>query len=56
MTTIVIDTSDRIGAAFDTVDELTDGHGLISAEMVPAAVVVDEGARYGSTDLARHHY
>ncbi len=56
VTTIVVDTSDRIGAAFDTVDELTDGHGLISAEMVPAAVVVDGGVRYGSTDLARHHY
>lgn len=56
VTTIVIDTSDRIAAAFDTVDELTDGHGLITAEMVPAAVVVDEGVRYGSMDLAWHHY
>lgn len=56
VTTIVVDTSDRIAAAFDTVDQLTDGHGLISAEMVPAAVVVDDGVRYGSTDLARHYY
>jgi PII-like signaling protein len=37
VTTVVVDTPDRIGAAFDIVDELTGRHGLVTTEMVPAA-------------------
>jgi len=33
--TVVIDSPDRIAAAFDVVDELTAEHGLVTSEMVP---------------------
>ncbi|MGV9800429.1 DUF190 domain-containing protein [Mycobacterium sp. NPDC003449] len=56
VTTVVVDAPERISAAFDIVDELTAGAGLVSAEMVPAATTVDAGRRSGSTDLARHDY
>jgi PII-like signaling protein len=56
VTTVVVDTPARIAASFDVVDQLTAGHGMISAEMVPAAVIVDAGVRHGSTILARHSY
>jgi PII-like signaling protein len=54
VTTIVIDTPDRIAASFEIVDRLTDRHGLVSSELVPALVSVDGGARRGATRLARH--
>ncbi|MGV0741815.1 DUF190 domain-containing protein [Mycolicibacterium sp. XJ870] len=56
VTTIVVDAPDRIAAAFDIVNELTNDHGLVTAEMVPSATIVDGGYRYGSTNLARHSY
>ena len=56
VTTIVVDRPERISAAFEVVDALTSEHGLVSAEMVPAAVIVDGGARHGSTELAQHSY
>lgn len=56
VTTVVVDTPDRIAAAFDIVDELTAGHGLVSAELVPSATTVDAGYRSGSTDLGRLDY
>ncbi|WP_396922405.1 DUF190 domain-containing protein [Mycolicibacterium sp.] len=56
VTTIVVDTPERIGATFDVVDELTGGSGLVSAELVPAATIVDTGVRRGSMNLARHSY
>jgi PII-like signaling protein len=34
--TIVIDTPDRIGAAFSVIDELTSERGLVTSEIVPA--------------------
>jgi PII-like signaling protein len=54
VTTIVIDTPDRIAASFEIVDRLTDRHGLVSSELVPALVSIDRGARHGGTHLARH--
>jgi PII-like signaling protein len=54
VTTIVIDTPERIAASFDIVDQLTEGHGLISSELVPALVSIDGGERRGGTRLARH--
>lgn len=56
VTTIVVDTPERIAAAFDIADELTREHGVISAEMVPSATVVDAGQRFGGTGLARFSY
>ncbi|OMC41253.1 hypothetical protein A5740_22515 [Mycobacterium sp. GA-1841] len=56
VTTIVVDTPRRIAAAFDIVDELTGRHGVVTAEMVPSATVVDAGHRLGGTDLASFSY
>jgi PII-like signaling protein len=54
--TIVVDTPQRIAASFEIVDDLTREHGVVSAEMVPSATVVDAGHRLGGTDLARFSY
>ncbi|MCV7001194.1 DUF190 domain-containing protein [Mycolicibacterium alvei] len=56
VTTIVVDTPERIARAFEIIDELTREHGVISAEMVPSATVVDAGRRRGGTGLARFDY
>lgn len=44
VTTIIVDTPQAIARSFDIVDELTNWHGLVTSEMVPAAVslTVDE--------------
>lgn len=49
--TIVVDTPDAITRGFAIVDELTDGHGLVLCETVPAALAVDQGARRGTLHL-----
>lgn len=53
VTTIVVDTPARISASFEIIDEITREHGVVSAEMVPWATVVDDGQRFGGTDLVR---
>jgi PII-like signaling protein len=52
--TIVIDTPERITAAFEIVDELTAETGLVTSEMVPAAAAIHEHKRHGGLRLARH--
>jgi PII-like signaling protein len=54
--TIIIDTPERIERSFDIVDELTEDHGVVTSEMVPAVIAVAGPHRDGNTDLARHHY
>ncbi|AWT53095.1 DUF190 domain-containing protein [Mycolicibacterium smegmatis] len=56
VTTVVVDTPERIAAGFEIVDEVTAGHGVVTAEMVPAAVTIDGPHRSGSTALAYHSY
>jgi PII-like signaling protein len=56
VTTIVVDTPERIAASFDIVDELTGRHGLVTSELVPGLVSVDGGERVGGTRLARYNY
>ncbi len=56
VTTIVVDAPDRIAASFDIIDELTDEQGLVTSELVPALVSVDDGTRRGGTELARYLY
>jgi PII-like signaling protein len=56
VTTIVVDTPERIAASFDIVDQVTGRHGLVTSELVPALVSVDDGERVGSTRLARYNY
>ena len=54
--TIVVETPERIQASFDIIDELTGEHGLITSELVPATVSIDDGRMVGGTAMARHDY
>jgi PII-like signaling protein len=56
VTTIIVDTPDSIARSFDVVDELTTRHGLVTSEMVPAALSLGEGQRFGDISLAEHDY
>lgn len=56
VTTIIVDTPESIARSFDIVDELTARHGLVTSEMVPAALSLDETERLGDITLARHDY
>jgi PII-like signaling protein len=56
VTTIVVDTPESIARSFDIVDEVTSRHGLVTSEMVPAALSLDETQRLGDITLARHDY
>ena len=56
VTTIIVDTPESIARSFDIVDELTSRHGLVTSEMVPAALSLDEAQRLGDITLARHDY
>ena len=56
VTTIVVDSPERIAASFDIIDDLTDPHGLVTSELVPALVSSDGGERRGGTALARYDY
>ncbi|AFM16440.1 hypothetical protein Mycch_1643 [Mycolicibacterium chubuense NBB4] len=49
--TSIVDTPEAIARAFDIVDQLTDGHGLVMCETVPAALFVDHGRRGGGLSL-----
>lgn len=52
--TVIIDAPQRIAESFAVVDELTADHGLVTSEVVPALVSVDDGDQHGGTRLARH--
>jgi len=52
VTTIIIDTPDRMQNIFGIVDELTERRGVITSEMVPAVVTTTDERRYGTTELA----
>ncbi|WP_101948937.1 DUF190 domain-containing protein [Mycobacterium sp. 3519A] len=56
VTTIVVDSPERIAASFDIIDDLTGRHGLITSELVPALVSIDDGERRGATALASYDY
>ena len=56
VTTIIVDTPESIARSFDVVDELTSRHGLVTSEMVPAALSLDESQRLGDITVAQHDY
>jgi len=56
VTTIVVDTPDRIARSFDIVDEVTRQHGLVTSEMVPAAMPIDVGSARRRVELAVYDY
>lgn len=56
VTSIVVDSPERIAHTFDIIDDLTTNEGLVTCEMVPALVAVDGEQRGGGTTLAQHRY
>ena len=53
--TVIIDTSDRIAASFDIVDELTTEQGVVTSELIPALTVMTGNELPGSgLQLPRH--
>jgi PII-like signaling protein len=52
--TIVIDRPERTAAAFAIIDELTAGHGLVTAETIPAMRAAAAGREKGGLRLAEH--
>ncbi|MDT5013416.1 MAG: hypothetical protein QOH57_5033, partial [Mycobacterium sp.] len=56
VTTVIVDTPERIARSFEIVDECTRQHGLVTSELVPALVYVDGDKRIGSTGLADYRY
>lgn len=53
VTTIVVDTPQRIAASFEIIDEITREQGVVSAERVPSVTVTDAGQLFGGTGLAQ---
>ena len=53
--TVVIDTPERIAAAFPVIDELTSERGLVTSETIPALRAVGGGRSRGGPRLASHH-
>jgi PII-like signaling protein len=56
VTTIIVDTPESIARSFDIVDELTGRHGLVTSEIVPAVLSLDETRHIGGISLAKHDY
>jgi PII-like signaling protein len=54
--TVVIDTPDRVAEWFEIVDGVTEQHGLVTSEMVPAVHTSAGPQRRGGLRLARHRY
>lgn len=51
--TIVVDEPDRIGTWFDLIDEITSERGLVTSELVPAAVAPEQSPQSAEIRLAR---
>jgi hypothetical protein len=49
----MVDTFDNIAASFAIVDELTQEHGLVTTEVVPAMLTLGTGEPRGGLRLAR---
>lgn len=54
--TIVVDTPANIAESFDVIDELTRDDGLVTSEMVPAAVSDGHDTGEGPPRMAHHRY
>jgi PII-like signaling protein len=54
--TVIIDTPASIARSFEVVDELTAEHGVVTCEMVPAALSIHGAGRRGTLEPAHHTY
>lgn len=51
VSTVIIDTPESIAASYPIVDELTEGEGLVTCEVVPAMLALHNGQSVGSLRL-----
>ncbi len=56
VTTIVVDTPERIQHTFDIVDDVTDRRGMVTSEFVPAMVSIHDESHPGTTNLADYEF
>ncbi len=60
VTTIIIDTPEAIARSFEIVEDLTTRHGLVTSEMIPAAMSFSESLdwtqRTCEPPMARYDY
>jgi PII-like signaling protein len=56
VTTVLVDTPDGIARSFEIVDELTQEHGLVTTEVVPAALALRDGEPDGGLELSRFSF
>lgn len=54
--TIIVDTPESIARSFRVVDELRAEHGVVTCEMVPAALSINGSARRGNLQPAHYDY
>jgi PII-like signaling protein len=54
--TVIVDTPAAIARSFEIVDELTTEHGVVTCEMVPAALSIHGPGRRGNLEPAQHDY
>ncbi len=54
--TIIVDTPASIARSFEVVNELTAAHGVITCEMVPAALSIQAPGRRGNLQPAQYDY
>lgn len=54
--TIVVDTPESIARSFNVIDEMTAEHGVVTCEMVPAALSIHGSGRRGTLVPAQHNY
>ena len=54
--TITVDTPERTARSFQIIDELTQEHGLVTSEMVPAMSALGEAGRRRGLRLADHDF
>ena len=54
--TITVDTPERTARNFQIIDELTQEHGLVTSEMVPAMSAMSETEQTGGLKLASHDF
>lgn len=54
--TVIVDTPAAIARSFEIVDELTAEHGVVTCEMVPAALSIRGPQRRGTLTPAQHSY
>lgn len=56
VSTIIIDTPEHIARSFEIIDEVTQEQGLVTSEMVPALLSLNDDSHRGGLRLARHDF